>query len=412
MNRRELLGAASAALVATSLTGAHAGLSAFAAAEAPKALGNRTLRVGFIGPGSRGQELIRQLLHVPGVEIAAVCDVYEPRFAQVNALVGHPVPATKDYRELLKRQDLDVIYVATPLAFHAEHVLAALRTGRPVYGEKAMGFTPAQCQEILHEATQLGRLYQVGHQYRYAPWVQAALQRVQSGEIGDATHVYAYWHRNNSWRRPVPDASLDRLINWRLYRETSGGLVTELGSHHIDIANWVFNAQPSRVSGSTSIVWYKDGRTVGDNVQAVFNYPEGKRLVFSALTDNAKVGNELWIYGTKGSIQITIEDTTMFYEPKPQKPTPASAEVVSHGIVTGASYSTKGEMPYRGPGARLPIDATEDPTLTACRAFIDCVRAGRQPVANAHVGFASGVAAAVANKAVNTEEPQAIPLPA
>ena len=72
------------------------------------------LRVGVIGPGSRGQELIRQLLHVPGVRIAAVCDIYEPRYAQVNQLVGSDVPHTREYRELLDRKDLDVIYIATP----------------------------------------------------------------------------------------------------------------------------------------------------------------------------------------------------------------------------------------------------------------------------------------------------------
>ncbi len=221
--------------------------------------------------------------------------------------------------------------------------------------------------------------------------------------------MYAYWHRNNDWRRPVPDPQFERLINWRLYRESSGGLVTELGSHHIDIANWVFGAQPLRVSGTTSIVRYRDGRTVGDNVQAVFSYPGGRRLVFSALTDNAKVGNELWIYGTEGSVQVTIEDTTMFYEPKRADPLPPSAQVLVHGVTTGASYSTRGEMPYRGPGERLPITALEDPTLTACRAFIECVRAKQQPVANAEIGFGSGVAAATAHQAAIGEETLAVP---
>ena len=119
MNRRELLGGASAAWVAMGLESV-AGLAEPAKAD--------ELRVGVIGPGSRGKELIRQLLHVSGVRIAAVCDIYEPRFAQVNQLVGGDVPHTRDYRELLDRKDLDAIYVATPLAHHAEHVLAALKT--------------------------------------------------------------------------------------------------------------------------------------------------------------------------------------------------------------------------------------------------------------------------------------------
>jgi predicted dehydrogenase len=253
---------------------------------------------------------------------------------------------------------------------------------------------------------------------RYAPWVRTAVEDVKKGKIGEPTHVYAYWHRNNNWRRPVPspdpDGRLDHLINWRLYRESSGGLVTELGSHHIDIANWVFDAIPERATGMTSIVLYHDGRTVGDNVQAVFSYPGGRRLMFSSLTDNAKMGNDLWIYGTEGSVSITIEDATFYYEPKTHpKPAVTGGEVVTHGITTGASYSTKGEMPYRGPGEKLAVTATEDPTLTACRSFIECVRTKRQPAANARVGYGSAIAAAIANRAVYEEQGIAVPpLPA
>ena len=408
MNRREMLGGASAAWLAAGMTGVR-GLVAEPAASAKA----EEFRVGVIGPGSRGQELIRQLLHVPGVRIAAVCDIYEPRFAQVNRLAGTTVPSTQEYRALLGRNDLDAIFVATPIAHHAEHVLAALKSGRPVYGEKAMGFTPEQCKEIYAAATAPGALFQIGHQYRYAPWVRAAVAEIQAGKIGEPTHVYAYWHRNNDWRRPVPNpdpgGKLEHLINWRLYKETSGGLVTELGSHHIDITNWIFDASPNRATGMTSIVRYHDGRTTGDNVQAVFSYPGGKRLMFSALTDNAKVGNELWVYGTEGSMAITIEDATVYYEPKKAKPAATGAQVVDHGITTGASYGTKGEMPYRGPGERLAVTATEDPTLTAVRAFVECVRTKQQPLANARVGYGSGVAAAVANRAVYEEQGMVIP---
>lgn len=413
MNRRELLGGVSATLLSTGLAGHPS--PALAASMSPhqtQSTGSaQTVRVGVIGPGSRGKELIRHLLHIPGVEIAAVCDVYPPRFAEVNTLVGRNVPAVADYRELLKRHDLDAVYVASPLAFHADHVIAALRSGRPVYGEKALAFTPQQCQAVLREAALPGRLYQVGHEYRYAPWVQEAIRKIHGGSIGEPTHVYGYWHRNNSWRRPVPSADLEHLINWRLYRETSGGLVTELGSHQIDIANWVFGSFPTRVTGTSSIVKYRDGRTVGDNTQAVFNYTGGRRLIFSSLTDNAKVGNDLWVYGTEGSMQITIEDATVYYEPKADHHTAANAEIIQKGIATGASYSTKNEMPYRGPGERLPFSNSEDPTLSACRAFIQCVREKSKPVADALVGFGSGIASSIASTAVLTEEPMAIPAP-
>ena len=403
MNRREMLSGASAALMTAGLTrNGFAAMSMDEGADAP-------VRIGVIGPGSRGKELIRQMLHVPGVSIAAVCDVYEPRFAQVDVLVGHPVPRTKDYRELLGRSDIDAVCIASPLVFHSEHVLAALRSGRPVYGEKALAFMPDECQQVLREATQPGRIFQIGHEYRYASWVQEAIQKIRAGAIGEPTHVYAYWHRNNDWRRPVPSPELEHLINWRLYRESSGGLLTELGSHHIDIANWVFEASPTRTMGTTSIVKYRDGRTVGDNVQSVFEYSGGRRLFFSSLTDNAKDGNQLWVYGTEGSMLITIEDATLYYEPQAKHHSEANAEIIQHGITTGASYSTQNEMPYRGPGEKLSVAKTEDPTLAACRAFIQCVRTKQQPFANAHMGFASAVASSVADKAVYAGEAQSIP---
>jgi len=376
----------------------------------------RPVRLGVIGPGSRGQEVLRHFLHVPGVSLQAVCDVYEPRFAQVNTLAGREIPHTKNYGELLNRKDIDAVLIASPLKYHAEHVIAAAKAGKAVYGEKALGFTPDDCQRILTEVLASKAIYQVGHQYRYASWIQESMRRIAKGEIGDVTHVYAYWHRNNDWRRPVPspdpDKKLEHLLNWRLYRETSGGLVTELGSHHIDMANWVFGEQPESVLGTTSICRYNDGRTVGDNVQATFKYSRGRRLVFSSITDNAKNANELWIYGTGGSVQITIEDATFFYEKKKSNaPSPANKTVVQRGVETGASYSTKGEMPYRGEGEKVSITQYEDPTLSACRSFIECVRGEHKPLADVYVGYRSGIACSVAHDAVFTELKTSIPQP-
>lgn len=398
LNRREFVQLGVAAAVSGNSVVSHA-------ADA------KPVRLGVIGAGSRGQEVLRKFLRVPGVSVEGICDIYDPRFGEVNRLARKEVWGTKKVEELVARKDIDAVLIASPVACHEEHVLAASRAGKPIYGEKSFGFTPAHCQTILKELKRSNVLFQIGHEYRYAAWIQEAVKRIQAGQIGDVTHVYAYWHRNGNWRRPVPSPEFEHLINWRLYRESSGGLVTELGSHHIDITNWIFGEQPTSVLGTTSIVRYNDGRTVGDNVQAVFQYSKGKRLVFSSITDNAKAGNEVWVYGTKGSASLTIEDATFFYEKgNTNQPSAANKTIVQRGVETGASYSTHGEMPYRGPGEKLQVTG-EDPTLAACRSFIGAVR-GEHPVfADALVGFRSGIASAVAMDAVFTEEKTPIPLP-
>jgi predicted dehydrogenase len=363
------------------------------------------INVAVIGPGSRGQEMIRYILRVPGVRVTALCDVYDARFAQSREITKAETPAFADYRRMLEARDIDVVLVATPLSFHADHMVASLQSGRHVYGEKSLGFTVDHCDRILAAASASGKLFQVGHQYRYAPWIQEAISRVHAGEIGQVTHIHGYWHRNHSWRRPVPEPKLERLINWRMYREFSGGLMAELGSHQIDISNWIFGAPPESVVGSGGIDYYKDGRETNDNVQAVFRYPNGGTFVFSSITTNAMVGNNLMVYGTAGSLEITIEDATIFYEPTRPKG-PLSGEVVEWGVTTGATFSTKGEMPYRGTGEKVKVPEGKEgnPNFVAVEKFFEAIRANTKPFADARAGYDSATAVALANKAIDEGE--------
>jgi predicted dehydrogenase len=410
MNRRDVLQGISLSMLSTGLI-SKSSLLAQAVSPSAKPFGaNDHINVCMVGPGSRGKELLRQLLRVPGVNIAAVCDVYEPRFAEVNQLVGKPIPAYKDYGEMLSRKDLDAVFIATPPVFHAEYAIAAMNHGLPVYGEKTLGFTVEDCNSVIAAVRKTKQVFQIGHQLRYEPWAQKMIERVAQGDIGTPTHVYAYWHRTDNWRRSVPDPKLEHLFNWRLYKETSGGLLEELGSHSIDIANWIFGSAPETILGTTSIVQYHDGRTVGDNVQAVLGYSGGRRMFFSAITNNAMIGDSVWVYGTDGSVELTLEDAT-FYSSGNRKITEAShTAAVDRGLRTGASFRTDWEMPYRGPGDRIRLDtAAEDPTLTACRDFIQCVREKRQPLASAEVGYASAIPCAVGKEALETGRTMTLP---
>jgi len=360
------------------------------------------IHLGVIGAGSRGQYMAQLFLRIPGVRVTALCDVYEPRFAEAREITGEETPAYRDHRRMLdSAEDLDGVIVASPLSFHREHVVAALERGLHVYGEKAMGYTVDDCNAIVAATRSSGRRFQTGLQYRYAPWYRQAIQRIKAGEIGRVTHVYGYWHRNYNWRRPVPDPSLERLINWRLYKEFSGGLLAELGSHQIDVANWVFGETPESVVGRGAVTFYPDGRETCDDVQAVFTYPGGGTHVFSSIIGNHKVGYQVNIYGTGGSVELTLEDGTFYFEPARANSAVPEA-LIERGIHTSATLSTRGDMPYRGPGLPIEIPDGEagNPNFLAAAAFIDSLLNDTRPFADEDVGWASAVAVALGNEAV------------
>src|SRR5436305_8961501 len=223
MNRREFIERAGGAVGAVSLLVSQGSAARVAPSD--------RINLAIIGPGSRGQQLMRTFLRVPGVRFAGVCDIYEPRFEQARKITGEETPIYRDHRKLLEARDIDAVIVATPLGAHCDIEIDVLESGRHLYGEKSLALTSEQCNRVVETVSRTGKHFQTGLQYHYAPWFREALQRIRNGKIGKVTQIYAYWHRNNNWRRPVPDPKFERLINWRLYRENSGGLLAELGSH-------------------------------------------------------------------------------------------------------------------------------------------------------------------------------------
>jgi predicted dehydrogenase len=394
MNRREFIGRTA---------GIVGGALVLGEKMWPQAPSDR-VNLGIIGVGSRGQQLMRTFLRVPGVRFAGLCDVYEPRFSAGRQITKESTPIYRDHRELLAVRDLDAVIVSTPLSMHAEHETAVLDSGRHLYGEKSLGLTVEDCDRIVEAVRRSGKHFQVGLQYHYAPWYQEVLRRIRAGKIGRVTQIYTYWHRNNSWRRPVPDPNnkqLERLINWRLYKEYSGGLLAELGSHHLNFANEVFGGFPESVVGSGGVDFWKDGRETQDNVQVTFRYPSGQTLFFSAITTNRLEGDQIRVYGTNGTAVLTETDATMYYEPKRPESAVSEETIVQRGIVTGATY--KAELPYRGVGETIPVpeDKQGSPDYLACSSFIESIRNNRRPEADEEKAWREGVAVALGNQAID-----------
>jgi len=399
MNRRRFMESAAGAAAASALP--------LAASPGGGVAPSDQLNVAVIGAGSRGREDMRNFMRVPGVKITAICDIYEPRFAEARRITKEETPAFTDYRKMLEQKNIDAVIIATPLYLHAEHVTASLDSGRHVYGEKDMAKTVPECDRIVAAVKKSGKKYQVGLQYHYAPWYIEALNRVKAGKLGQVTHVYSYWHRNNDWRRPVPnkDPKLERLFNWRLYKEYSGGLLAELGSHHLHFAARVLGGMPESVTGVGGITYWKDGRNVPDSVQVVYQYANKATLFFSSITTNHFEGAQIKIYGTGGTITLTHAFGRYNYEPKRA----GTGEIeegrsTQQGLVTGPSY--RAERPYEGPAEEfeIPEGNSGSATFLACQSFVDCVRNNTRPQIDEHVGRESGAMVALGNLSMETSQ--------
>ncbi|TVQ84770.1 MAG: gfo/Idh/MocA family oxidoreductase [Bacteroidetes bacterium] len=285
---------------------------------------NDKIHVGIIGTGSRGHHLaylIKEYGHEIGMEVTALCDVYQPHLDHTHAMIPE-AKTYKDHRKMLEdARELDGVIICTPLFVHAEPTIDALETGLHVLCEKAMERTLEATYAMAEAHYRTGKALHIGHQRLFDPKFLRGMNKVYEGDLGKVTQIRAFWHRNNDWRRPVPEdqPELERFINWRLYRDYSCGLLTELASHHIQVANWVKKDIPVDVRGTGSISFWKDGREVEDNVALIFTYKDGTQFIYDSMIQNRRHGLEVQVLGHKGTLEL--ETNNFFLEdPPPQKP--------------------------------------------------------------------------------------------
>lgn len=335
------------------------------------------VRVAVIGTGSRGTLLLKHLLRTPGVEIAALCDDYPPHLQAAMGLAGDRPKAFTDYRKLLEMKGLDGVLIATPLHEHAPMCLDAFAADKHVFCEKSLALTVEECKAVSRAATASPRVFQIGHQRLFSASFLHAHDMVASGQIGTITQIRASWHRNNDWRRPVPRPELERKLNWRLYRASSAGLLAELASHHLQVANWFLDAAPLSCVGYGSINHWKDAREVHDNVNVLFRYRDGVTLVYDSLTSNRHHGLEIQIMGPKGTIEG--ESGKVYSEQPP--PAPGIARLIDQigkstmETIPIGGPTWKPDTKVASPGQDLRRDlGGDDGTAISMAAFVNAIR--------------------------------------
>ena len=239
-------------------------------------------RLAVIGPGSRGRFLMSFLLQNPNVEIVAFHDIYQKSIEEALKMVPN-AKVYADYRQLLEDKSIDAVLIATPLNCHYQIAMDAFDAGKHVFCEKTIGYNMDQCYRMYQKHRETGLIFFTGQQRLFDPRYIKAMEMVHAGMFGEINAIRTFWYRNGDWRRPCPSPELEKQINWRLYKASSKGLMTELACHQLQIGSWALQKLPEKVCGHGAITYWKDGREVYDNVHCMYVFDDGVKMTFDSV---------------------------------------------------------------------------------------------------------------------------------
>lgn len=382
-----------------SLAGAGAGLvlgapNILRAANQSPA-GTDAIHVALIGFGKQGEVLFNCLKNIPGLHFQAVCDISnynrQRGMGQVRAHQGDAPKGYVDIDEMLaKEQGLDAAVVATPDFWHSPHTVKCLEAGLHVYCEKMMSNTLDGARAMVKAMEKTGKLCQVGHQRRSNPRYRYTLNRLINGRkiCGQIVNANGQWNRSLGASQDIGGAKLAKSIivpddvlkqygfkdmhqflNWRVYRDLSGGPISDLGAHQIDIFNWFLGTVPKRVYATGGNSYFKN-REHFDNVMCIFDYdtPQGEVRAFYQVLTTTSYGGGFYeaFMGTEASIKISeISSSSAIYredgapswddlvnqgylarKPAPPKPEAAAGAVRAYESAPPEVFELPGDLPY------------------------------------------------------------------
>ncbi len=367
---------------------------------------NEKCRLGVIGPGSRGRFLMSFLVQNPKVDIVALCDIYQPSIDEALKLA----PKAKvygDYRELLENNNIDAILVATPLSSHCKIVMDAFDAGKHVFCEKTIGFTMEECFRMYNKHRSTGKIFFTGQQRLFDPRYIKAMEMIHAGTFGEINAIRTFWYRNGDWRRPVPSANLERQINWRLYKEYSKGLMTELACHQLQIGSWALNKLPEKVMGHGAITYWKDGREVYDNVSCLYVFDDGVKMTFDSVISNQFYGLEEQIMGNLGTVEP--EKGKYYFESIP--PAPGFLQMINdweNKLFDTLPFAGTSWAPETANENKVELILGERPksdgTSLLLEAFVESVITRKQPARIAEEGYYASMLCLLGHQALQEEK--------
>jgi predicted dehydrogenase len=352
---------------------------------------NDRIRLGIIGPGDRGMQLVREAIACPNTEFVAFADIYTRRLEEARKLA----PEAKtylDYRYLLEDKNVDAVLIATPQHLHCEHFIASLDAGKHVYQEKTMAFTVEHAKRMRAAYRKAGkRTVQIGHQSCSWGQVDDAASFATRENLGKITAIHAHMYRNTphgkpQWSRPLyPDMTTENIIwksflgeapqvdfdpnryaNWRFFWDYSGGNVYENMCHQLSFWYKVLNLQiPASTTMTGGIYLWKDGREVPDTMNVSMQHPEELLFTWDSGFGNNHLGNTEDVLGTDGTIEKGSQ--IRYY---PQK--------------------------VNRPDGREMLGTSKNVPNAHMQNFLDSIRSGKEPNCPFEIGFRVSIACRMA----------------
>ncbi|WP_298472566.1 Gfo/Idh/MocA family oxidoreductase [uncultured Maribacter sp.] len=347
------------------------------------------VNIGIIGTGDRGSGLIPFINDIKNLNVLACCDTLPFRLENGLSKVSEKAKGYTDYRKLLDNKNIDAVLISTPFNTHSKIAMDAIDAGKHVYCEKTMAKGLDGIQHLINKTKDSSKIFQTGHQYHSSRLYTHVVKLIKEGKVGKISSFECQWNRNGNWRRPVPKPEYEKAINWRMYREFSGGLVAELCSHQIDFVNWVLEETPNKAMGYGGIDYWKDGRETYDNIHLLYHYPSGAKASFTCLTSNAKDGYQIKVKGDKGTIIMGTRNA-FFY--------PEGIKEKKLGMVDGVAGATVSFDKNKG----YPIKIEhQNPSKQALQDFRDSILSNSIPISNLTTGANTAIAVEMGLKAMH-----------
>jgi len=308
-------------------------------AQAGAARPNDAVRLGVIGCGGRGRQVLKEFASLPGVSVPVICDVDQTQSAKASqGLPGGKAESVADYRRVLDRQDVDAVLVATPDHWHAIIAIQACQAGKDVCLEKPASHTIVEGRRVVEAARKYNRIVQVGTQQLSGEHYRQARQLVQEGKLGKITYVRC-WNVGNSfpgrgfpadqpapatldwdlWLGPAPQTpfNMARLRNWRWFWDYGNGTEADWGTHHLGSIHHIMGQdRPLSVMAAGGRFAIRDSLQTPDTMTAILEYPGGWLVELKVLEANGYSPDRhnygIAFHGTNGAMYLNRSGFEVF----------------------------------------------------------------------------------------------------